>query len=88
MTAVPAKSIEHGGDTAYAPEIVERQGKTVDSQENGADQDRTIDDVREEKKGWFAYLKTRDFYILLALGYVLISFRHLLQIDVESLLTV
>lgn len=38
---------------------------------SGIEGERTIDDVLEEKKSLFAYLKTRDFYIVLALGYVL-----------------
>lgn len=31
----------------------------------------TVEEVQASKKGWFAYFKTRDFYIVLVLGYVL-----------------
>lgn len=30
----------------------------------------TVEELQATKKGWFAYFKTRDFYIVLALGYV------------------
>lgn len=29
----------------------------------------TADEIEEGKKGWFAYLRTRNFYIVLLLGY-------------------
>ena len=29
----------------------------------------TVEDVDESKKGWTAYFRTRDFYIVLVLGY-------------------
>ncbi|KAI4237812.1 MAG: hypothetical protein L6R40_005837 [Gallowayella cf. fulva] len=31
----------------------------------------TVEEVEASKKGWFAYFKTRDFYIVLLLGYAL-----------------
>lgn len=34
---------------------------------------RTIEEFEESKRGWFAYFKTKDFYIVLMLGYVNIS---------------
>lgn len=30
-----------------------------------------VEDVDESKKGWAAYFRTRDFYIVLVLGYAL-----------------
>ena len=30
---------------------------------------RAIDELENQEKSWFAYLKTRDFYIVLILGY-------------------
>ena len=30
----------------------------------------TVEEVQASKKGWFAYFKTRDFYIVLLLGCV------------------
>ena len=39
----------------------------VDIQEPRAD----IEDIEESKKGWFAYFRTRNFYIVLVLGYAL-----------------
>lgn len=31
----------------------------------------TAEEIDESKKGWFAYLQTRDFYVVLLLGYEL-----------------
>lgn len=33
--------------------------------------EETLDEVRNKDKSWFAYMKTRDFYVLLVLGQVL-----------------
>ncbi len=30
-----------------------------------------VDEIQASKRGWFAYFKTRDFYIVLLLGYLL-----------------
>jgi hypothetical protein len=30
---------------------------------------RAIDELENQEKSWFGYLKTRDFYIVLILGY-------------------
>lgn len=35
---------------------------------------RAIDELENQEKSWFAYLKTKDFYIVLILGYVKYSF--------------
>lgn len=32
--------------------------------------ERTVEEIEGRKRGWFAYFKTRDFYIVLVLGYV------------------
>lgn len=34
---------------------------------------RTVEEIEESKRGWFAYFKTKDFYIVLVLGYVILS---------------
>ena len=36
----------------------------------GIEGERTVDEIEESKEGWFAYFKTKDFYIVLVLGYV------------------
>ena len=36
----------------------------------GIEGERTVEEIEESKKGWFAYFKTKDFYIVLLLGYV------------------
>jgi len=50
-----------------APEVVDLP--------NGGDAWRsaevTASEIDESKKGWFAYLQTRDFYLVLLLGYEL-----------------
>lgn len=32
--------------------------------------ERTVEEIEESEKGWFAYFKTRNFYIVLLLGHV------------------
>ena len=49
--------------SSFSPEVVETPYGT-----EAVDGERTVEDVSEEKKGFFAYLKTRDFYIVLVLG--------------------
>ncbi|MCJ1235656.1 hypothetical protein MMC14_003627 [Varicellaria rhodocarpa] len=34
----------------------------------GIEGERTVEEIEESKKGWFAYFKTKDFYIVLLLG--------------------
>lgn len=34
---------------------------------------RTVEEIEGRKRGWFAYFKTKDFYIVLVLGYVGLS---------------
>ena len=41
----------------------------------------TVEDIEESKKGWFAYFRTKQFYIVLLLGYVV--FRGHLRIAGE-----
>ena len=50
---------------SYSPEVVESGGSGAHEQGN------TLEDIRNEKKGWFAYMKTRHFYIVLVLGQIL-----------------
>ena len=37
--------------------------------------ERTVEEIEGSKRGWFAYFKTKDFYIVLVLGYVITSDR-------------
>ena len=47
-----------------APEIVDYNGNHT---YNGG---VTAEDIDESKEGWFAYIKTKDFYVVLLLGLV------------------
>ncbi|MCJ1362047.1 hypothetical protein MMC16_001149 [Acarospora aff. strigata] len=38
---------------------------------HGFGHERTVDEIEASKTGWFAYFKTKDFYIVLVLGQVL-----------------
>ena len=70
MAAEVPTTEDHGGPKqSYTQEVSAVNGETAGSSEQ--EPDPTIEDIREERsKGWFAYLKTRDFYILLVLGFV------------------
>ena len=59
-----------------APELIETEGRT------------TVEEIEESKKGWFAYLKTRDFYIVLVLGYVYHLLLVVLKLLVEVLISI
>ncbi len=48
-----------------APEVVD----VYDGGETYRGGEITVEEIDESKKGWFAYFKTRDFYIVLLLGY-------------------
>ena len=54
--------------THKAPEIVsvseENHGTGLGAENGGT----TVEGIVESKKGWLAYFKTRDFYIVLVLG--------------------
>ena len=53
----------------YTEEVSPVEGAASGSGSPVEEPERTVEDIREERsKGWFAYLKTRDFYILLLLG--------------------
>lgn len=58
-------SPQHG-----APELI-----SVTNDGGYGQPERTVDDIEGRKRGWFAYFKTKDFYIVLVLGYV-VSFRR------------
>jgi len=45
-----------------APEFVDINNS------NGYGEGRTVEEIEESKRGWFAYSKTKDFYIVLVLG--------------------
>lgn len=49
-----------------APEIVRVDGENTGGE--SAVGTTTLDAIEEGKGGWFAYLKTRNFYIVLVLG--------------------
>lgn len=36
--------------------------------------ERTVEEIEETEKGWFAYFMTRNFYIVLLLGHVPLSY--------------
>lgn len=84
-------AIEH-----YAPASAERRSpsvgevtaahgspQTIGTEGNGSGEPivTTVDELEASKKGRFAYFKTRDFYIVLVLGYFHIS----LEFDIHSL---
>lgn len=48
-----------------APEII-RVNDALGTQAAVAD----IEEIEEREKGWFAYFRTRNFYIVLVLGYI------------------
>lgn len=58
-TSSSASPIDHG-----APELM---GVSDDSH---GGPETTIDEIEETKTGWFAYLTTRNFWIVLVLGYI------------------
>ncbi|MCJ1353772.1 MAG: hypothetical protein MMC33_003759 [Icmadophila ericetorum] len=63
--ATPAGGLssEHG-----APEVI---GSEFAVAEDGAPLEERLEAIEESKKGWFAYMKTRDFLIVLVLGQIL-----------------
>jgi hypothetical protein len=56
------------------PLHVDSDSNDTDTLEN-EDIGRAIDELENQEKSWFAYLKTRDFYIVLILGYATHSVR-------------
>ena len=52
---------------------VEDQSRREPTSDQSASRENvtTVGEIEESEKGWFAYFKTRDFYIVLALGYFL-----------------
>ena len=53
-----SSSVTHG-----APEVIEVPDRSR------AGDDTAIDEIAESQTGWFAYVKTRNFWIVLVLGY-------------------
>ena len=54
---------------AYTEEVTGLEPERSGSAGGSGQPEQTIADIREERsKGWFAYLKTRDFYVVLLLG--------------------
>ena len=51
-----------------APELIGVTNTRGDGQP-----ERTVEEVEGSKTGWFAYFKTKDFYLVLVLGYVSMS---------------
>lgn len=66
---VPAGEIKHSPTDSTVPihgppEVVETYNR------EGANREEvTVDEIDESKKGWFAYFKTKDSYVVLLLGY-------------------
>ena len=56
----PARDLK---GSSFTPEVVEASYGS-----EGVEGERTVEDAIEEKRGFFAYLKTRDFYVVLILG--------------------
>ena len=44
----------------------------IDDGAEGEGAEETVDAIQKSKGGWFAYLRTREFYLVLLLGYGLI----------------
>ncbi|KAI9871085.1 MAG: hypothetical protein M1830_003328, partial [Pleopsidium flavum] len=52
---------------------------------NGYGEGRTVEEIEESKRGWFAYFKTKDFYIVLILGDVLMQvYRQVLALCITA----
>jgi len=48
------------------------ESSNIPSPFQGAPEPREdIEEIEDSKKGWFAYFKTRNFYIVLVLGYAI-----------------
>ena len=65
-----ATSSESSPVTHAAPEII---GVHDGSRAGG---DTAIDEIEESQTGWFAYFKTRNFWIVLVLGYGVLVLRN------------
>ena len=52
-----------------APEVLD----SSDLQEPDPEPPQTVEEIQESKKGRFAYFKTKDFYIVLLLGYLYLT---------------
>lgn len=58
----------YDGRTGGTEEPLHNESDDTDSPQN-EEIGRAIDELENQEKSWFAYLKTRDFYIVLILGY-------------------
>lgn len=69
--ASPPSPPSQGGKSAHgASEVV-----AINEQANAPeDAVTTVDELEASKKGRFAYFKTKDFYIVLVLGYCILPF--------------
>lgn len=65
-----------GARTGGTEEPLHEGTDDTDTLQDG-DIGRAIDELENKEKSWFAYLKTRDFYIVLLLGYAKYSTRPL-----------
>lgn len=72
MTDVKSASVDHvspvkvsgeGTSSPTSPQLGHAPPEVI------ADQENPVEEIEKGKKGWFAYLKTRNFYIVLVLGY-------------------
>ena len=66
------KEVEASGKQSYTQGVTAVEGEPSSSAAPPAEPGPTLEDIREQRsQGWFAYLKTRNFYVLLVLGQVL-----------------
>lgn len=63
--SVSAASNDHG-----VPEIVSSEDSSREIQQTEEEPRSALQRLRSTPKSWLAYIKTRDFWIVLALGYV------------------
>ncbi len=54
-----------------APEVIGPSGDEEDGKRVAGETTTTVDEIEDGKGGWFAYLRTRNFWIVLLLGYAL-----------------
>ncbi len=72
-TAVETISPEHNGFQSSSSSPAHGAPEAIGlNNANGYGHGRTVAEIEQSKRGWFAYLKTKNFYIVLVLGYVFI----------------
>ena len=71
----PERVLPAGGDDVAVPTCtspIDHSAPELIRVNDGSQTDAitTIDEIEESKKGWFAYFGTRNFWIVLVLGYL------------------